>query len=103
MYLLLVTGGSNTSFQQSHSHTKRMEMTRIALVQKSSEHTKLNKGNNFKTSGQISSRLLRAGVSGTSFAERFLDVFHEDGERSEKQALSPPQSTEQFSSGRTQY
>lgn len=102
MYLLLVTGCSNTSFQQSHSHTKRMEMTRITLVQKSSGHTKLNKGNNFKASGQISSLLLPAGLSRTSFAERLLDLFHEDGEQSEKQALSP-QSTETFSSGRTQY
>lgn len=55
-----------------------MEMTHITLVQKSSVQTKLNKGSNFKTSGQILSVLLWAGLSWTSFEESLLDLFHGD-------------------------
>ena len=77
-----------------------MEMTHTTLVQKSSEHPRLNKGNNCKMSGQILSFLLRAGLTCTSSEESLLDLFHEDGEQNEKEALSH-QSTEEFSSGRT--
>ena len=51
LYLLLLTKCSNTS-SSNHIHTKKNGNDSI-LVQKSSECTRLNKGNNFKTSGQI--------------------------------------------------
>lgn len=76
MYLLLLTGCSNTS-----SHKKRMEMTHVTVVQKSLEHTRLKKGSNLKTWGQILRFLLWAGQSGTSFEGGLLDLVHEDGEQ----------------------
>lgn len=76
MYLLLLTGCSNTSF-----HKKRMEMTHVTVLQKNLEHTRLKKGSHFKTWGHILRFLFWAGQSGTSFEESLLDLFHEDGEQ----------------------